>query len=109
MPLDGAPVKLDGTRTATPLLVTLPDILALLTSGPRPLVVFSVKNVSHRYGAALGQYARGLEEDRKRVQMIEQFGAEEWRRERLLKMWEAELYNGGWMSRWIVRAARIQG
>ncbi|KAI9070102.1 hypothetical protein FKP32DRAFT_20021, partial [Trametes sanguinea] len=76
--------KAERERTTTPLFVTLPLVLNLLTSGPTPLTVELVRNVSEEYATFLRRSVRDLEEDREiRNAFVREWGLAGWREERV--------------------------
>ncbi|KAI0672846.1 hypothetical protein C8Q78DRAFT_1021645, partial [Trametes maxima] len=92
-----------GERTTTPLFVTLPRVLAFLTSGPTPLTVEVVRNVSEEYAAFLHRSVRDLEEDREvRSAFVREWGAVAWREERVCTAWEGALVDAGLLQGWAV-------
>ncbi|OSD08488.1 hypothetical protein PYCCODRAFT_1357124 [Trametes coccinea BRFM310] len=90
-------------RTTTPLYVTLPLVLKLLTSGPAPLTVELVRNVSEEYAAFLRRSVQDLEEDREiRDAFAREWGVAGWREERVCTAWEAALVDAGLLAGWAV-------
>ncbi|KAH9852695.1 hypothetical protein C2E23DRAFT_778581 [Lenzites betulinus] len=91
------------SRTTTPLFATLPRVLELLTSGPAPLNVVLVRNVSTEYAVFLRRSAHALDDDWEiRDAFVREWGAEAWREERVCTMWEAALVDAGMLTGWAV-------
>ncbi|KAI0647425.1 hypothetical protein C8Q79DRAFT_1118412 [Trametes meyenii] len=96
-----------GERTTTPLFVTLPRVLALLTSGPTPLTIELARNVSEEYAKFLHRSVRDLEEDREiRGAFVREWGVVAWREERVCTAWEAALLGAGLLEGWAVVVRR---
>ncbi|KAI0333613.1 hypothetical protein GY45DRAFT_1334878 [Cubamyces sp. BRFM 1775] len=92
-----------GERTTTPLFVTLPRVLALLTSGPEPFKIELVRNVSEEYALFLWRSVNDLEEDREiRDAFVREWGVEAWREERVCTAWEAGLIGAGLLAGWAI-------
>ncbi|KAI0362515.1 hypothetical protein OH77DRAFT_1584913 [Trametes cingulata] len=90
-------------RTTAPLLATLPHVLSMLTSGPRPLSVSLVRNVSAEYAEFLRRSVRDLEDDWEiRDAFVREWGVRGWREERVCTAWEAALVDVGWLAGWAV-------
>ena len=93
----------------TPLLTSLDGILRLILSGPAPLAVESVQNVSEQYASYLDRYVHELANLPKvRDKFVTQWGLAGWREERLLVTWEAALFRAGLMVRWVVLVTRTE-
>ncbi|CDO73629.1 hypothetical protein BN946_scf185014.g99 [Trametes cinnabarina] len=93
----------DGARTTTPLFLTLPHALALFTSGPTPLTVELVRNVSQEYAMFLRRSVHDLEDDREiRDAFVREWGVAGWREERVCTAWEAALINAGLLAGWAI-------
>jgi hypothetical protein len=91
-------------RTSNPLLTSLHHIIELATSGPSPLVLDSVQNVSGEYATILNAIAAELEDDRQqRSSFIDRFGKECWWEHRFLMSWESALLSAGYLTRWVVK------
>lgn len=94
-------------RTLTPLLTSFTQVLELITSGPSPLAVESVQNVSDGYIAFLEDYVQELTYlPSARDKFVSQWGMAGWREERLLGSWEAALFSSAIMSRWLVLVSK---
>ncbi|KAH9901444.1 hypothetical protein C8Q73DRAFT_636589 [Cubamyces lactineus] len=92
-----------GERTTTPLFVTLPRVLALLTSGPEPFKIELVRNVSEEYALFLWRSVDDLEEDREiRGAFAHEWGVKAWREERVCTAWEAGLVDAGLLAGWAI-------
>ncbi|KAI8989788.1 hypothetical protein BD414DRAFT_485186 [Trametes punicea] len=90
-------------RTTTPLFVTLPRVLALLTSGPTPLTVELVRNVSEEYAIFLKRSVHDLEDDWEfRDAFVREWGMAAWREERVCTAWEAALVDAGLLAGWAI-------
>lgn len=94
-------------RTVAPLMTSLDYIMKTLTSGPAPLVIESVQNVSDEYAAYLRQYVQDLTDNPSvRARFIARWDIEGWREERFLATWEESLCRAGLLSRWVVLARK---
>ncbi|OBZ65731.1 hypothetical protein A0H81_14326 [Grifola frondosa] len=81
----------------------LPQILELLTTGPQPLTVESMENVSEAYASFLAKSVQHLEEDEhKRTELVRRCGIHKWREERLYTAWEAALVDAKLLQGWIL-------
>ncbi len=90
-------------RTVTPLLTSLDGIVKLLVSGPSPLAIESVQNVSKDYAKYLSRYVQDLTQAPDvRTKFVANWGIEGWREERLLAAWEDALVNIGSLQRWVI-------
>ncbi|PSR77625.1 hypothetical protein PHLCEN_2v7815 [Hermanssonia centrifuga] len=90
-------------RTVTPLLTSLDGIVKLLVSGPSPLAIESVQNVSKDYAKYLSRYVQDLTQAPDvRTKFVANWGIEGWREERLLATWEDALVNIGSLQRWVI-------
>lgn len=96
-----------SSRVATPLFTPIDAIVKILSSGPSPFVVESVKNVSQYHANTLEAYVESLEtEVLVRTQCIETCGIDGWREDRFMAAWEAALFTSGLLSRWAVVVSR---
>ncbi|OCH93882.1 hypothetical protein OBBRIDRAFT_885248 [Obba rivulosa] len=96
-------IPASATRTTTPLFTSLSQILELLTSGPTPLSIKYVQNVSEEYALFLNSHVRNLEEDAKvRSGFVHKWGLRKWREERFLTAWEAGTVNAKLLDRWTI-------
>ncbi|KAJ8496800.1 hypothetical protein ONZ51_g893 [Trametes cubensis] len=92
-----------GERTTTPLYITLPRVLSLLTSGPEPFKIELVRNVSEEYAHFLWRSVDDLEDDREiRDAFVHEWGVEAWREERVCTAWEAGLVDAGLLAGWAI-------
>ncbi|KAI0780560.1 hypothetical protein BD413DRAFT_439056, partial [Trametes elegans] len=90
-------------RTTMPLFVTLPRVLGLLTSGPSPLTIELVRNVSAEYAAFLRRSVHDLEDDWEiRDAFVREWGLRAWREERVCTAWEAALVDAGLLAGWAI-------
>lgn len=90
-------------RTLIPLLTSLNQVLELVSSGPSPLLVESVQNVSDQYAGFLQDYTRDLTYlSSARDKFVSRWGVAGWREERLLGSWEAALFSTTILSRWLI-------
>ncbi len=102
---DGSHKRPSACRTLLPVQITLAQVLRELTSGPSPLTVQHVQNVTAEYATYLDDYVQDLEEnDRIRRRFVAKWGLDAWREERLLVTWESALFRAGLLTRWIVLA-----
>lgn len=97
------PLPPSACRTILPVMISLDYIMKIITSGPTPLIVESVQNVSEQYSGYLQEYTHNLTYNPvKRDKFVSDFGLEGWREERLLGHWEAALFTAGVLTRWVV-------
>lgn len=86
-----------------PLFSSLPQILQLLASGPSPLAVTAIFNLSEENARSLNAYAEGLQEDRSLMQeFIQRRGVESWRAEQFRASWEAACLTTGLLEKWAI-------
>jgi len=94
-------------RTSNPLMMSLNHFIGLATTGPSPLIIESVQNVSIEYAEILNSVALGLQDNRqRRNSIIDQFGREFWLEHRFLTDWESSLLTAGYLTRWVVTARK---
>lgn len=93
-----------GCRWApAPLFSSLPQILQLLASGPTPLAVAAIFNLSEDCVKSLNAYAEDLGDDRTIMQtFIQQRGIESWREEQFRASWEAACLTAKLLEKWAV-------
>ena len=94
-------------RTTTPLFASVPAILRLVTSGPTPLTVEFVRNISREYADFLRRCAAELEggPEARRV-FVAKWGRTSWNEERLNLVWEAALVDAGLLEGWAIVVSR---
>jgi hypothetical protein len=74
-----------------------------MTSGPCPLVIGAVHNVSLVSARILDSVVHDLETDQQaRKSFVAEWGADCWREHRLLSAWESGLLKAGLLMRWLV-------
>lgn len=97
-----------GSRCApAPLFSSLPQILQTLASGPNPLAVTAIFNVSEECMKSLSAYAESLGDDRTTMQtFIQQRGIESWRAEQFRASWEAACLTTRLLEKWAVVVRR---
>lgn len=89
--------------SVTPLFVSLPEIVDLLTSGVHPLNVESVQNVSSILAEQLHSASDDFEGDAQlRTAIINESGMEYWRWLRLMTDWTAALLTAGKLMTWTI-------
>ncbi len=90
-------------RTTTPLLASVLSVLQLLTSGPDPLTVEVVRNVSREYADFLHQTVNELEHVPDiRAAFVREWGMQGWIEERFCITWEAALVDAGMLENWAI-------
>lgn len=89
--------------TSTPLLTSFHRILDLLSSGPDPLAICSIHNLSEMYATQLRADVRAIEEHGDlRAAMVEQIGMNHWRWLKLITDWKTGLLTAGKIVTWMV-------
>jgi hypothetical protein len=98
-----APYYTASFPMSTPLLTSLHRILDLLSSGPTPLAICSIHNLSQVYATQLHDDVKTFEEDRGiRAAMVEQIGMNNWRWLKLMTNWKVGLLTAGKIVTWVV-------
>jgi hypothetical protein len=88
-------------------MTSLYQVIEFITSGPSPLTIESVQNVSDEYAAILTSNVAGLEDDQQQRRLfIEQFGKGCWREHKFLMAWESGLLTSGYLTRWRIMARK---
>ena len=96
-------------RTTTPLLSSVLSVVQLLTSGPDPLTVEVVRNVSREYADFLHQTVDELENDPAvRAAFVHEWGMQGWIEERLCIAWEAALVDAGMLESWVIVVCKAE-
>lgn len=94
-------------RTVAPLMTSLDSIVKTLASGPSPLIIISVQNVSDQYANYLHAYVQDLTDNPGvRERFVERWTVEGWREERFMATWEESLCRAGLLTRWVVLARK---
>ncbi|KAH9952075.1 hypothetical protein B0H21DRAFT_12441 [Amylocystis lapponica] len=92
-----------AARMTAPLFNSLSTVLGLLTTGPTPLTVHSVKNISEERATSLNAYVHQLEDDTVlRAEFASRWGMEGWREEKFYAAWEAALLASVLLEEWLV-------
>ncbi|KAI1794698.1 hypothetical protein LXA43DRAFT_883502 [Ganoderma leucocontextum] len=103
------PQKPLAQRTTTPLVASILSVLQLLTSGPNPLTVEVVRNVSREYADFLHQTVDELESGPDvRVAFVRKWGMQGWIEERLCLAWEAALVDAGMLENWAIVVCKLE-
>lgn len=89
--------------STTPLKLSLPTVLEEINSGPEPLIIQGIHNIS---GLAAGQIHKHLQEidadPALRASIVARIGMESWREMKLKWNWRAGLLIAGKLENWMI-------
>lgn len=92
-----------GQWAPAPLFSSMPQIVQLLTSGPNPLAVDSILNISEACTSSLHAYVQDLEKNKVAAEeFVQQWGVANWRAARFFASWEAACLTNKLLERWAV-------
>lgn len=102
LPAD-APYYVTRSPMSTPLLASLYRVLDLLISGPAPLVICSIHNLSEKFAAQLQDDIKTMEQTPAlRKVVVENIGMDNWRWLNLMTNWKAGLLATRKISTWVI-------